>query len=1078
MDLSKLHPPAAGPVLERDRLLNQLLAWEDRKLVVIHGPAGQGKSTLAAAYAKITAAPLAWYTLGCEDEDPLEFLSGLAEALSRVLRIAAPPLPSLPRYRYGMADFRTVVSRWFRGLFALHPGDCRIVLDDLHLIADASGTRELIQALLSDSPASVRFTLLSRTRPDLDTARVRAQRSFGELSGEDLRFIDGEAHRLFNEIFGMALAEEDAEALNRLAEGWPVGLVLMHEYLAASRTSPAALLSEQDRSPAVTSHIFDYLAQEVFDRLPQDLRGFLLRSSIVDHLTPALLNALCDPCARPAAVSRPVRALYDELLRRNLFVTTVDENTPVVRYHALVREFLLRKLGEEVSPAERKRLSTRAARYFQAQGDPVRAISLYLSSGQAEQAVGLIETAGPELLETGRTRTLLGLLDALPEPLHGRPWAAALRGIALRFTDPRSALALFEQALAGFRRARSSARRRDGQMLCLSGIIEACFHSGGDLVRMERSAAQADRLLRTCRGSAADSRARLLLAAGIARFFIGRLQESRDLLTRAAEAFRKSGDSFSQIQCAIYLTPCAVYLGEFGLARDAVSQGADALARIPQEKGGEAALHTVRAMIALNEGDFDEAKECVERCSALAKEYGLEAVDFLSLTIGGWLRMAVGEHDPANQLFAACKRKGKALGNEFFLASAAHFFALTALHRGRPAIARTEIDAALRVKPWSGSALFRAISIGIRGAVLLKQGDLVGAGKDLVRARKVLHAIGAAQQEANVLLLLAARALRLEREQEARDLLAAGFGIGQERSFTYYGTIAPEDLAALAEEALARDICPEHCAALLDDHLRKRIAPLVRIETFGGFAVRRGTRLITDALWKSRRAKSFVKLLAAMDPRPLNRDQAVDILWPSDGARDNHQSFISLLHRVRKALGPVSAAAARTGVISLEDDRLSLNRSLVWTDTAAFQSHLKAAERLAANRDTEAALREYHKAFDLYRGDFLPDDLYDDWTAAHRERLRSLYHKALDSAALLTERVKGKGGAVVYYERLFRSDLCNEKACRWLMAHHVAAGKRNDAVRAFEQCQRALDRDLEAEPEEETRKLYRRIIGG
>lgn len=1077
MDPSRLRPPAAGPVLERERLLNRLLAWEDRKLVLIHGPAGQGKSTLAAAYARITAGPLAWYTLCREDEDPFVLLAGLAAAVSGALRISAPPLPSLPRYRYGMADLRTSVTRWVRALFTRHAGECRVVLDDLHLVADAAGSRELIRSLLADSPPSVRFMLLSRTHPDLDTARFRAQRSFGELTGEDLRFLDQEAYRLFSEIFNMPLAEEDAEALNRLAEGWPVGLVLMHEYLASTRCGAAALLADRVRSSAATRHIFDYLAQEVFLRLPQDLQSLLLRSSIVDHLTPGILAALCGDKDPPAAGSRPVLALYDDLMRRNLFVTA-DRNAPVVRYHALLRSFLLRRLEEETSPAERRRLFTRAARYLRSNGDPARAIGLYLSSGQEEQAVRLIEASGRDLLETGRTRTLLGMLDALPEPLRRRPWVAALRGTAIRFTDPRASLSLFEEALAGFRRGAACRRPREGEMLCLSGIIEACFHSGGDLDRMERSAAQADRFLKAGHGSSESARAQLLLASGIARFFTGRLRESRGLLTRAADIFRKSGDSFSQVQCAIYLAPCAVYLAEFGLARSAVSLGFEALGRIPQEKGGEAALYTVRAMIALNEGNFDEARECVEQCSSLAREYGLEALDFLSLTIGGWVMMAVGDHDDARRLLASCTRKGRAHNNGFFIAAAAHFFAISALHRGRYAAARAEIDAALREPAWSGSTLFRAISFGIRGAVLLKQADLRGAGRDLALARKELHAIGAAQQEANVLLLLAQQALQRGRETEVRDLLAAGFGIGQERGFTYYGTIAPEDLVVLAEQALGRDICTEYCEALLDRHLRKQMAPLVRIGTFGGFSVQRGKQPVTDAAWKSRRAKALVKLLAALEPRPLSREIAVDILWPSGAEGDNHQNLITLLHRVRRVLGSGNPAAGRNSIIVLEEDRLSLNRVRVWTDTAAFQSHLKAAERFTADKQTDAALREYHKAFDLYRGDFLPDDLYDDWTAPHRERFRGLYHQALDKAALLTEQLRGTGGAAVYYEKLFRSDLCNERACRWLMAHHIAAGKRNEALRAFEQCQRALDRELETEPEEETRKLYRRIIGG
>ena len=48
MNLTKFLPPKPAHVLDRERLTSKLLAWEDKKLVIIHAQAGQGKSTLAA----------------------------------------------------------------------------------------------------------------------------------------------------------------------------------------------------------------------------------------------------------------------------------------------------------------------------------------------------------------------------------------------------------------------------------------------------------------------------------------------------------------------------------------------------------------------------------------------------------------------------------------------------------------------------------------------------------------------------------------------------------------------------------------------------------------------------------------------------------------------------------------------------------------------------------------------------------------------------------------------------------------------------------------------------------------------
>jgi DNA-binding SARP family transcriptional activator len=81
-------------------------------------------------------------------------------------------------------------------------------------------------------------------------------------------------------------------------------------------------------------------------------------------------------------------------------------------------------------------------------------------------------------------------------------------------------------------------------------------------------------------------------------------------------------------------------------------------------------------------------------------------------------------------------------------------------------------------------------------------------------------------------------------------------------------------------------------------------------------------------------------------------------------------------------------------------------------------------------------------------------------------------------AAILTEAQNDTNRSFTYYERMFSHDPCNEKACRWLMAWHLAAGQRSDAVRIYERCQLALRKELDIEPDDQTRRAYRSIIGG
>ena len=141
-----------------------------------------------------------------------------------------------------------------------------------------------------------------------------------------------------------------------------------------------------------------------------------------------------------------------------------------------------------------------------------------------------------------------------------------------------------------------------------------------------------------------------------------------------------------------------------------------------------------------------------------------------------------------------------------------------------------------------------------------------------------------------------------------------------------------------------------------------------------------------------------------------------------------------------------------------------------------FQVHVERAARVTGDRKPEV-LKEYETAIDLYRCDFLPEDLYSDLSTEVRDRLRTQYLHVLESAGDLADSLGETSKAMQFYEKMFFSVSCNEKACRWLMQRYVAGGQRTEAIRTDERCERALTRDMDLEPEEKTKRLYRSIIG-
>ncbi|HTG00682.1 MAG TPA: BTAD domain-containing putative transcriptional regulator [Nitrospirota bacterium] len=1075
MNAAKYLPPRPMRVLERERLLNRLLEWEDSRLVIIHGPAGQGKSTLAATFARTLGSPFVWYNIDQDDDNTSFFLSSFLQAIQLTWPQRASGIPPVPQDRYGRREHCQALDQWFGQVLAAVPPSGLLILDDCNNAPTSFSLNALLAAVVANQSHRARVIMISRVRPECGTVRLRADRSVAELGGEELRFTDAEVQELFSIVFRMQISANEAALINATTEGWPAGLVLMHGYLASLPPGERALAIADRRAAGFRTHVFDYLAQEVFFHLPAEMQRFLLRTSIVDYLSLPLIELLTGLPAAPAPGGKPSAAAHmvNDLRKRNLFVTAMNSDSTVVRYHALFREFLRRKLSAQTRPLELKRLYSSAAAHFHAAGDVVRSIDLLLASGQFARAVAQMEQCGEALIASGRTNTCIRWIESLPLDYADRPWFLFFRALACRFTDPRTALAFFESAYRGFRSGGADGKRTVGLMLSLCGIIEASFYSKGDFKRMGRAAATAKTLLAHAGKRLSGARARLLLAVGMAWFFIGRLRHGSEALRQALDLFRRQGERYYEITCAMYLAPCALYQGDFRLAREAVQKGVEANAALKDDAGGQAALSLVAAMTALFEGRFADAQECIDQCRNLADIHALETMEYLSLDIGGWLKIAQGDYRGAEQLLQECKRRGADSQNFFFSASAAHLLAIAHLFQGRPQRAKAESDYALAIQSRSGSKLFHAIYLIASGAIHLKLRRLRRAERELLTAVSMLQEIRAEQQEANAHLVLA-QLYEASNEEKSLGHLEQGFSIGQKCGFRYYALFTAAELADMARTAVGRGICIDYCSGLLSGGASAPTAPRLKAYCLGGFKVYRDNEPVSDAAWKSRRAKTLFKILIAQEGWRLPREQAVDLLWPGDRSGGSRAAFNSLLHRARKVLEPETAVEC--SCIRQQEEMLVLDNERVWTDAGQFLACMEAARSLRAARKPEAALKEYEKAMQLYQGDFLPEDMYDDWSAPLRDRLRMHYLKALKEAADAAETTGSLDRSLAFHERLFLSDPCNEKACCWLMMRYHTDGRRNDAIRTYERCERSMLAELDLEPGAETKKVYRSII--
>lgn len=264
----------------------------------------------------------------------------------------------------------------------------------------------------------------------------------------------------------------------------------------------------------------------------------------------------------------------------------------------------------------------------------------------------------------------------------------------------------------------------------------------------------------------------------------------------------------------------------------------------------------------------------------------------------------------------------------------------------------------------------------------------------------------------------------------------------------------------------ATDGC--HDTALISASDREQ--PSLRIVLLGAFQVTVGERVIADDHWRLRKAKTLVKLLALTPHGVLHRDELLDLLWPELDPAAATNNLRYALHVARRVLEPQSGGVRRC--LRWQGERLALAPdSALEIDVDLFE-----AAALAARGSEEP--NAFQQAVDLYTGDLLPEDRYEDWAAGRREILRETYLGLLLDLARLREATLEYRQAIDVLRTVIAVESSREDAHAALMRAYAATGQRRLALRQYDYLCDVLRADLDAEPDLNTQHLYAELLAG
>jgi DNA-binding SARP family transcriptional activator/CRP-like cAMP-binding protein len=256
---------------------------------------------------------------------------------------------------------------------------------------------------------------------------------------------------------------------------------------------------------------------------------------------------------------------------------------------------------------------------------------------------------------------------------------------------------------------------------------------------------------------------------------------------------------------------------------------------------------------------------------------------------------------------------------------------------------------------------------------------------------------------------------------------------------------------------------------------RSRV-PHLNIKTLGGFQVFRDEKLVEESEWEAIQPKLLLKAIITHRSRGVPKDVFIEALWPEIPSTSGERNFKVILHRLRRTLEPQMDKSLGSCYIHLKGNLVHLDEGLCHVDLDDFLSCSRRGEKKDQEGDINSAVTLYRQAIELYSGDFLPEDLYVPWVVAKREELRKHHFSLLFRVGELLEMRGNLKSATDYYRKVIQIDPTWEAAYQRLMLNYSSRGMRNAALKAYQDCLKALRDELDTEPDTLTTSLYRKLL--
>ncbi|MFL7868287.1 MAG: tetratricopeptide repeat protein [Anaerolineales bacterium] len=1062
-------PRRREELLTRPRLLEQAYEFLDKKLILISAPAGYGKTSLLIDLSYHSDLPFCWLSLDTLDQNPQRFAAYFIEALAERFpgfgTQAKAALNELTSLDDGMEQLMVPLVN---EIYSHIPQHFVLVLDDYHLISDVPVIQNFISRFIQLVDENCHLVLSSRVLPKLPELTLMVARDLvGGLDFSALAFRPDEIQALFAQNYNIHLSDETAQELVNDTEGWITGLQLSGLGIAQGMADRLQV------ARAAGVDLFDYLGEQVLSQQPEDIRFFLLRSSLLEEFDAALCE---DVFGELYPDRKDWHRWINTVIQNNLFAQPVGIEVGWVRYHHLFRDFLQDHLSRE-NPEEIDPILQKLAQAYEARNEWEKAYHIQKRLEDVEALAGLIERAAPHLLLHALI-TLETWIKNLPPSIRGsRPGLLSLQGIIEYMKgNLHEGLDLLNKAETIFREIDNPASltltlvRRAAAHRFL-GDYQAALKDAEEVISMTESSDDLQLIF-------ADA----LRQKGLSLYRQGQSRQSVKVLERALGIYIQVDDT-SHIPLLMMETGMAyAALGK----EDETKRMNEQALQIWRSNGNltwQANVLNNLGVLHYLQGDYDKAILVLEEGLLCAKQSGyyirIEALILISI---GDVYAEVEDFKLADQYYLKGQEIAEEIGDRFLLNYLSLARANLFIQQQDLVQAKHSLDIANEAISSQASQYEDGLYHLLLGQLFLHEGNADQAVKTLEHAEICFENDGRKLEHVKSQLLVAIAHNLNKNKIAARNKIKEALNcesrsehpviilVRQVRSWFDSLPSDPEVRWALHDLLGRADQIDKKMP-----EIRRRIRRLARtmdvpdakltIQAFGRTRVKLGEKLLSMSDWQTQSVRDLFFYFLTMKEE-MSKEQIGQVFWPDIEEPSRLKiRFKNDIYRLRRAVG--------SDAILFDNDLYSFNRSLDYEyDVDAFEDYLFQA-KLTTESETQISLLQ--KAVELVKGHFL-EDINGTWVLPERERLNKLFLSTLMTLANLLKNTNQVREALTICQRAINHEPSFEAAYKMAMKIHTQLNDRISAIRLYEAYTAMMINELDLPPSPEMEALYKSLL--